>query len=82
MAGMVIVASDIPVTREVLSVEGQSAAILVNGWHPKVWQQTLLKTLGDHQIAGQAQKLAPKIRAHYSTEKMLEKYAALYQEMF
>ena len=82
MAGMVIVASDIPTVREVLSVEGQTAAILVRDWQAQSWQQAISKALGNHQAAAQSQKLAPKIRAHYSTEKMLEKYAALYQEMF
>ncbi len=96
MAGMVIVASDIPTVREVLSVGGQRAAILVSGWDAKDWQKTLSQTLapktlgsktpgskkwGNDIAASQAEKLAPEIRAHYSTEKMLEKYAALYQEI-
>jgi len=81
MGGMVIVASDIPAVREVLSVNGQSATILVNGWQPKSWQDALSKTLANDLAAKQAQKLAPKIRALYSTEKMLDKYAALYEEM-
>jgi len=81
MAGMVIVASNIPTVREVLSVDSQRAAILVSGWDARDWQETLSHTLGNDVAARQAQRLAPKIRAYYSTEKMLEKYTALYQEI-
>lgn len=89
MSGMVIIASDIPSIREVLTIKGksgaESAAIFVKDWDSQSWIAALFKALKNNEEAQntalQAQKLAPKIRALYSTENMLENYRQLYKDI-
>ena len=81
MSGLPIVSSNLPVIKEVLTIEGQSAVIFVPDWSPENWVLALHTALKDQSLAQKAKALAPKLRKTYNITSMLERYRALYKDL-
>ena len=77
MQGTPIVASCLPVTKEVLTVDGKCAATFVGDWEPENWADMLRFALTHPEVKQAAVEAAPRLRSHHSEEGMLKKYIQL-----
>ena len=76
MLGVPVVASDLPVLREVLSAEGRTAARFVNCSKPELLANAITAALAPDSLA-QAKSLGPGLRHKHSQETMLAAYRAI-----
>jgi glycosyltransferase involved in cell wall biosynthesis len=79
--GLPIVASEIPASLEVLTIDGTTPAVFVKGREADAWSKAIADALGDPELQVRARNFAPIIRAHYSKRKMLIAYRALTSDL-
>lgn len=79
--GIPVVASTIPATREVLTLDGESPAVFVDGWDTANWAKGLTQALDDKDVIARAKEFAPKFREWYSNSRMLKTYEELFREV-
>jgi glycosyltransferase involved in cell wall biosynthesis len=80
IAGLPIVSNDLPVLREVLSVDGQSAAIFANADDEAQFSDAIASLLGDHSRAAALTKVGRQIAERYRPEAMCAAYEAVLSE--
>lgn len=81
MSGLPIVSSDIPPTREILTINGRSPLIFVPNWDHEHWIRAIRNALTDPQFKISAESFRSVIRETYSVESMLKTYRILYDEV-
>lgn len=81
MMGLPVVSSDLPVMREVLSVEGTPVASFVASRKPADWANQIAQALADPDLAARSKQYASLLQEKYSEERMLAAYADLYTEL-
>jgi glycosyltransferase involved in cell wall biosynthesis len=77
MAGVPVVASDLPVLREVLSIEGATPARFVDSADAEALAAAVRQALHDGGARAMAKSFAPRLAAKYSMQRMLDRYAEL-----
>ncbi len=80
MTGVPVVASDLPVLREVLSIEGATPARFVDSADAEALAIAVRDVLGDGGARAMAKSFAPRLAAKYSMQRMLDRYAELIAE--
>jgi L-malate glycosyltransferase len=81
MAGLPVVASDIPALREVLTCDGQSTAHFVANRDANAWAQAIEESLNDKVLRARSQDFAAIIQDQYSETRMIQGYVDLYAEL-
>ena len=76
-AGIPVVANDLEVLREVLSVEGEPCALFVDVNDTQAFAEAVRRILGDRDLRTQLRSRATKLSSRYSLDTMVRRYAAL-----
>jgi glycosyltransferase involved in cell wall biosynthesis len=76
-AGIPVVANDLEVLREVLSVEGEPCALFVDVDDTQAFAEAVRRILGDRNLRTQLRLRAAKLSSRYSLDAMVRRYAAL-----
>lgn len=76
-AGVPVVANDLEVLREVLSVEGEPCALFVDVDETQAFAEAVRRILGDRDLRTQLRSRATKLSSRYSLDAMVRRYAAL-----
>ena len=81
MVGVPVIASDLAVLREVLSVEGatgrQPCAVFVAGNAPQNWATAIASVAGSAESKREAETRAPLLRSKYGEDRMIAAYVDL-----
>lgn len=81
MSGLPVVASAIPAVVEVLTIDGETPAKFVSDWNEERWAAAIRDVLADPGAGVRARTFAPCLSEHYSEQRMLDKYDALFEEL-
>lgn len=81
MAGLPVIASDIPALREVLTCDGQTPAHFVKNRRASDWADAVAAALADPPLRSRAAAFANVIQERYSEKRMMQGYVALYAEL-
>jgi glycosyltransferase involved in cell wall biosynthesis len=73
-AGVPVVANDLPVLREVLAVEGEPAALLVDAANTSAFAMTVSLALNDQSRRASLRQTGQRLKSLYSTDRMVEDY--------
>ena len=76
-AGIPVVANDLDVLREVLSVEREPCALFVDVNDTQAFAEAVRRILGDRDLRTQLRSRAAKLSSRYSLDTMVRRYAAL-----
>jgi glycosyltransferase involved in cell wall biosynthesis len=76
-AGIPCVVSDLPVLREVLSVEGKPAALFVDASDTAGFSNAVSKVLGDKPLGDELRRSGNGLKSRYSVNAMVEAYAGI-----
>lgn len=79
-AGIPVVANDLPVLREVLTVDGESCALFANAADVDDFAAKIDVIFSDHQRVAQMVALGRKLAGRYSVEGMVDAYAGLIRQ--
>ena len=82
MAGLPVVASDIPALREVLAVNGETPAHFVASRNAGDWARVLARASAISGLRPRSENFARAIQDKYSERRMIDGYVALYAELF
>jgi L-malate glycosyltransferase len=77
MSGVPVVASDLDVMREVLSLDGTPCATFVASDEPKRWAQAISHMVATPDAKTRAAAHAPLLRAKYGEDRMIDAYVRL-----
>ena len=81
MHGVPVVASSIPALREVMTLDNHTPARFVDNWDAENWARVVQEVISDPKRVTRALEFAPRFREHYSEQRMLERYGALFEEL-
>ncbi len=79
-AGIPVVANDLPVLREVLTVDGQPCALFADAANVEDFGAKIDIVFGDHRQAASMASLGRKLAARYSVAGMVDAYAGLIRQ--
>src|SRR5690606_16519935 len=79
-AGIPVVANDLPVLREVLSVDGEPCALFADAANVEAFGGRIDTVFNDHQQAARIATLGRKLAGRYSVDSMVEAYAGLIRQ--
>lgn len=82
MAGLPVVASDIPALHEVLAVNDETTAHFVASRNAGDWARVIGSCLSDSGLRPRSENFARAIQDKYSERRMIDGYVALYAELF
>lgn len=82
MAGLPVVASNIPALHEVLTCDGQTTTHFVANRNANDWASVVSACLADNDLRPRTEAFAALIQEKYSERRMIEGYDALYAELF
>ncbi len=80
MAGLPVIAADIPALREVLAADGQTTARFVSKREVPQWTAAI-SAASETRIAPAHRCVCPVIQEKYSERRMMDAYVALYREL-
>lgn len=80
VAGVPVVASQLPVLREVLVHDGEAAALFVDVENPKVFAEAIARVLTDGALAAKLAAAGTALRRRHSLSGMIDAYAALIED--
>ena len=80
-AGVPVVATDLPVLREVLEVDGRSAAILVDTTDVTAFAAAIDRIFGDAELAAALRAAGAGLARRFSLDAMIDAYARLIDEV-
>lgn len=76
-AGLPCVVNDLPVLREVLSYQGQPAAVFVDAANEAEFAAAVSKVLTDRVLSAQLRQSAVGLKSRYSLDAMIEEYVRI-----
>ncbi|MGX1105144.1 glycosyltransferase involved in cell wall biosynthesis [Bradyrhizobium elkanii] len=76
-AGIPCVVNDLPVLREVLSYQGQPAAVFVDAANEAEFSAAVAKVLTDRLLSDQLRQSAVGLKSRYSLDAMIEEYVRI-----
>ncbi|WOH85222.1 glycosyltransferase family 4 protein [Bradyrhizobium sp. BEA-2-5] len=76
-AGIPCVVNDLPVLREVLSYQGQPAAVFVDAANEAEFSAAVSKVLTDRLLSDQLRQSAVGLKSRYSLDAMIEEYVRI-----
>jgi len=76
-AGVPVVATDLPILRDVLSVDGREGALFVDVTDPARFAATVAEVLADPALAGRLSRDGRDLARRHSLAAMIEAYAGL-----
>ncbi|WP_440202077.1 glycosyltransferase, partial [Campylobacter coli] len=76
-AGIPCVVNDLPVLREVLSYQGQPAAVFVDAADEAEFSAAVSKVLTDRSLSDQLRQSAVGLKSRYSLDAMIEEYVRI-----
>ncbi|WP_420969130.1 glycosyltransferase family 4 protein [Bradyrhizobium sp. B120] len=79
-AGIPCVVNDLPVLREVLSYQGQPAAVFVDAANEAEFAAAVSKVLTDRVLSDQLRQSAVGLKSRYSLDAMIEEYVRILGE--
>jgi len=79
-AGVPVIANDLPVLHEVLTVDGESCALFVNAHDVDDFAAKIDVVVGDHTKAARMISLGRKLASRYSVDSMVQAYAGLIRQ--
>lgn len=79
-AGVPVVANDLPVLREVLSLNGEPAAVLVDAADTAALSAAIDRVTTDSSLRQRLQHNAEGLRARYSVDAMVDDYVQIIEE--
>ena len=79
-AGVPVVANDLPVLHEVLALNGEPAAVLVQAADTAALSAAIDRVLTDHDLRQRLQHNAAGLRARYSVDAMVDDYVKIIEE--
>lgn len=79
-AGVPVVANDLPVLREVLSLNGIPAALLVDAANPAALSTAIDRVVTDHELRQGLQRSAQGLCQRYSVDAMVNDYVKIIEE--
>ncbi len=79
-AGVPVVANDLPVLREVLSLNGEPAAVLVEAADSAALAAAIDRVISNSSLRQQLQHNAAGLRARYSVDAMVDDYVQIIEE--
>lgn len=80
-AGLPVVCNDLPVLRDVLSVEGEPCALFVNAQDPEALAAVVDRALTDRDLADRLRSRGTRLRERYPVDAMVEDYLALIEDL-
>ena len=80
-AGVPVVANDLPVLREVLSCEGEPAAVFVNASDTAKLAAAVSNVLDDRALSETLRRNAKGLRLRYSVDSMVDDYVRILQDV-
>ena len=80
-AGVPVVANDLPVLREVLSCEGEPAAVFVNASDTAKLAAAVSNVLEDRALSETLRRNAKGLRLRYSVDSMVDDYVRILQDV-
>jgi L-malate glycosyltransferase len=79
MSGVPVIASDLPVLREVLSIDGTSPVIFLASRDPRDWSRAITAVANDKQLLQRACDFSKQMQAKYGEPRMLAAYRELFR---
>jgi len=79
-AGVPVIANDLPVLHEVLTVDGESCALFVNAHDVDDFAAKIDVVVRDHAKAARMISLGRKLAGRYSVDSMVQAYAGLIRQ--
>jgi glycosyltransferase involved in cell wall biosynthesis len=80
-AGVPVVASDLPVLREVLAVDGKPAALFVDAANDRTFSDAIARALDDSSLRADLLVAGTGLRDRYSIARMVDEYDRLLGEL-
>jgi L-malate glycosyltransferase len=79
-AGVPVVANDLPVLREVLSYQGEPAAVFVDASDPAQLAAAVASVLEDNALSESLRRSAKGLKLRYSVDAMVDDYVRILQD--
>lgn len=79
-AGVPVVANDLPVLREVLSYQGEPAAVLVDAADPAAFGAAIARVVGDPSLAARLRHAGDGLKTRYSVDAMVDEYVHIIEQ--
>ncbi|WP_049824653.1 glycosyltransferase family 4 protein [Rhodopseudomonas palustris] len=76
-AGVPVVANDLPVLREVLSAQGEPAALFVDAADPAAMANAIARALDDDALRAQLRRAGDGLKSRYAVDAMVDEYVRI-----